>query len=78
VYQPQPGWAAFSLKLLAALAVMGGGLWFGAGSDADWLRYGLAERIGRLALLTGFGALAYFATLWALGFRLKDFKQRAA
>jgi putative peptidoglycan lipid II flippase len=78
VYQPQPGWAAFSLKLLAALAVMGGGLWFGAGSDADWLRYGLSERLVRLGALTGFGALAYFATLWALGFRLKDFKQRAA
>jgi hypothetical protein len=24
------------------------------------------------------GAAAYFATLWAMGFRLRDFSQRAA
>ena len=61
-----------------ALAVMGGGLWFAAGTDADWLRWGLAERLARLTALTTLGAAAYFATLWALGFRLNDFKRRAA
>ena len=78
VYHPQPGWGRFAAKLAIALAVMGGGLWFAAGADADWLRWGLAERLARLTALTTLGAAAYFATLWALGFRLNDFKRRAA
>jgi putative peptidoglycan lipid II flippase len=78
VYHPQPGWGRFVAKLAVALAVMGGGLWVGAGADADWLRWSLAERLARLAALTTLGATAYFATLWALGFRLNDFKRRAA
>ena len=78
VYQPQAGWLAFSLKLLAALAVMGGALWFATGSTNDWLRYPLVERMARLSMLVGLGAGVYFATLWALGFRLGDFKRRAA
>jgi putative peptidoglycan lipid II flippase len=29
-------------------------------------------------VLVGLGVIAYFATLWVLGFRLNDFKRRAA
>ena len=36
------------------------------------------ERAGRLALVVGAGALAYFATLFALGFRVRDFRRRGA
>ena len=78
VYHPQAGWLAFSLKLLAALVVMGGALWFAGGTDAAWLTYPLAERLIRLTALVGLGGVTYFATLWALGFRLADFKRRAA
>ncbi len=78
VYQPQAGWPAFSFKLLAALVVMGGALWLASGSDAAWLAYPLAERLIRLSALVGLGAIVYFATLWAFGFRLGDFKRRAA
>ncbi len=78
VYHPQPGWAGFSLKLLVALAVMGGALWFASGSDAAWLTYPLPERLLRLGMLVGVGGGAYFATLWVLGFRPGDFKRRAA
>jgi len=78
VFHPQPGWTAFSLKLLAALVVMGGALWLASGSDAAWLAYRLSERLIRLGVLVGLGVIAYFATLWVLGFRLNDFKRRAA
>jgi putative peptidoglycan lipid II flippase len=78
IYRPQPGWATFALKLAAALAAMGGALWFAAGSDGDWLRFGIAERVGRLCGLVGLGGSVYFATLWILGFRLRDFTRRAA
>ncbi|HEX5801614.1 MAG TPA: murein biosynthesis integral membrane protein MurJ [Azospira sp.] len=78
IYVPQAGWTAFYLKLLAALAAMAGGLWFAAGAEAAWLQYGTLERVVRLAALVVFGAAVYFATLWCLGFRLRDFRRRAA
>ena len=78
IYQPQPGWALFCGKLALALLVMGTTLWFCAGSNADWLHWKLTERLLRLGLLVTLGASAYFATLWLSGFRLADFKRRAA
>ena len=78
IYHPQPGWALFALKLTAALAAMGGALWFTAGSDSDWLRYGLAERVVRVCGLVGLGGTVYFATLSVLGIRLREFTRRAA
>ncbi|MBW7901467.1 MAG: murein biosynthesis integral membrane protein MurJ [Rhodocyclaceae bacterium] len=77
-YTPQPGWPAFYAKLALALAVMGGLLWVGVGAEANWLRFSAAERVLRVGALVVFGAGAYFATLWALGFRLRDFRRRAA
>ena len=78
IYQPQPGWALFCGKLALALLIMGTTLWFCAGSNADWLHWKLTERLLRLGLLVTLGASAYFATLWLSGFRLADFKRRAA
>jgi putative peptidoglycan lipid II flippase len=68
--QPQPGWGAFSLRLLGACAVMAGTvialrLWIG-----DWT--GIAsvqQRVLWLAVAIGGGALAYAVTLLALGLR---------
>lgn len=78
IYTPQPGWPVFYLKLVAALAVMGTVLWFAGGEAGDWLRWSLTERLLRLSFIVVFGAGAYFATLWLAGFRLKDFRRRAA
>ena len=78
VYVPQPGWAGFAVRVLLALAVMGAVLWFGAGSDAQWLNIGGIERILRLTAVVCAGGLAYFATLFALGFRVADFRRRGA
>jgi putative peptidoglycan lipid II flippase len=78
VYRPQPGWGAFGVKLGLALAVMSAVLWFGSGSEADWLAGSTWERAGRLAWIVIGGAASYFATLWLLGFRLRDFHRRAA
>jgi len=78
IYRPQAGWPAFFVKLGLALAGMAAALWFASGAEADWLRYGALERAARLAALVLFGAGVYFATLWILGFRLRDFRRRAA
>ena len=78
IYTPQPGWPVFYAKLVLAVAVMGGVLWFGSGKDTEWIRWALSERLLRLSLLVVFGASAYFATLWITGFRLRDFMRREA
>ncbi|NWG87429.1 MAG: murein biosynthesis integral membrane protein MurJ [Hydrogenophilaceae bacterium] len=78
IYQPQPGWTAFLLKLATALLVMGIVLWFAMGSEAHWLAYRAGERVAHLGGLVLGGAGSYFATLWLLGFRPNQFRRRAA
>jgi putative peptidoglycan lipid II flippase len=78
IYTPLAGWGIFSLKLAIAMVAMAGALWLGMGQEADWLKGSLLGRIIHLAWLVPLGAATYFATLWTLGFRLRDFKRRAA
>ncbi|MBN8443133.1 MAG: murein biosynthesis integral membrane protein MurJ [Thauera sp.] len=78
VYVPQPGWGRFALKLLVALVAMGAVLWFGSGPEARWVEIHGLERGLRLTAVILAGAVTYFATLFALGFRLRDFRRRAA
>ncbi len=77
-YTPAPGWTTFWAKMLAALAVMGTVLHFGARVPGEWLQMGTMMRILHLCWLVPAGAGAYFAVLFALGFRLRDFSRRAA
>ena len=78
IFAPQPGWFKFTLKLALAMLVMGGTLWVLMGTEASWFESSMLERLTRLAWLVPLGAGSYFATLWILGFRLGDFKRRAA
>ncbi|MDS4013992.1 MAG: murein biosynthesis integral membrane protein MurJ [Candidatus Accumulibacter sp.] len=78
IYSPLAGWLAFVSKLVLALLAMAAALWFSAGTNNDWLTWGLTQRLLRLSLVVSFGATVYFATLWVAGFRLSDFRRRAA
>jgi putative peptidoglycan lipid II flippase len=78
IYQPQPGWWEFVLKLALAVYVMGTMLWVMTGDSASWLTAGALERIARLSLLVVAGAAVYFGTLWLTGFRLRDFNRRGS
>lgn len=78
IYVPQPGWLSFFLRLALAMTAMGSVLWFVAGDAVEWLHWSLRERLLRLFVVVTFGAGVYFATLWAAGFRLRDFKRSAA
>lgn len=78
VYQPQPGWLPFMLKLITAMSAMGIVLYFGMGKESGWLQNNLLSRTIHLSWLVPLGAATYFSTLWMLGFRLRDFKRRAA
>jgi putative peptidoglycan lipid II flippase len=51
-------------------------LWMTTGTGTEWLAAAAPERIARLAGIVVSGAAAYFAALWALGFRLRDFSRK--
>jgi len=78
IFQPQPGWMMFLLKLAVALAVMGAALWFAMGPQTAWLSGGILGRAFHLSWVVVVGATAYFATLGLLGFRPRDYIRRAA
>ncbi|MEW6513445.1 MAG: murein biosynthesis integral membrane protein MurJ [Pseudomonadota bacterium] len=78
VYVPQPGWTIFFLKISVALLVLVTTLWFGVGSEADWLVAPTWTRVAHLSALVAAGIGVYFATLWMLGFRLGDFRRKGA
>lgn len=77
-FRAEPGWSAFLLKLVVALYLMGGVLWYGMGSESSWFEIPTATRIVKLALLIAGAALAYFASLAMMGFRLRDFMRHEA
>lgn len=76
VYQPQPGWFVFLLKLAVGLSVMGIVLHFAMGDGNAWLQFGLSKRLLYLSGLVLLGGGAYFATLMLLGFRPRDYIRR--
>jgi len=77
IYQPEPGWLLFFVKVAIAVLVLGITLWFGMGTEQSWLTSEGWSRILRLALLVSGGMLVYFLVLGVLGFRPKDFSKRA-
>jgi putative peptidoglycan lipid II flippase len=78
IYVAHPGWLAFFLKLVAAVSLMGAVAWFSQ-MQFDWaaLRAHPFLRLGALLLIIGACALTYFAVLFVLGFRPRDFMRRA-
>jgi putative peptidoglycan lipid II flippase len=78
LYQPEPGWVLFMLKLVMAVAVMAVAVHYAAGVESSWFDYRLWEKILRLLGLVTMGAGVYFAMLWIMGIRVKDFMRRTA
>ncbi len=76
IYQPQPGWLIFFIKVLTSLVVLAAVLWVAMGSTTSWLENSSMERIIRLTWVVTLGATSYFTSLWLLGIRLKDFSRR--
>lgn len=72
-YQPEPGWAAFLLKLAVALYMMGGAIWYSMGTEESWFELAATPRAIKLAAVIILGAAAYFASLFVMGLRLRDF-----
>src|SRR5690606_14298227 len=76
IYQPQPGWLQFMLKLLVALAMMTITLRVVAGEDPAWLQYSIQDKVLHLFLLVLLGGGIYFISLRVMGIHLKDFMRR--
>ncbi|HEX4944345.1 MAG TPA: murein biosynthesis integral membrane protein MurJ [Usitatibacteraceae bacterium] len=74
-YQPAPEWGAFLLKLAVALYLMGGVIWYGMGSEQSWFAITTGMRALKLAAVIAGAMATYFATLWALGLRLRQFSR---
>lgn len=73
VYKPEPGWAAFLVKLAVALYLMGGAIWYAMGTENSWFEIDATRRALKLAWVIAAGATTYFASLALMGFRLRDF-----
>jgi putative peptidoglycan lipid II flippase len=77
-YQPQPGWGAYSLRVVLACAVLGGVLAV-AGRQLDWLALGAHPwvRAGWMALVLVVASLAYLGSLRLAGLQFRSLVRRA-
>ncbi|AGI22814.1 murein biosynthesis integral membrane protein MurJ [Pseudomonas sp. MT3] len=77
LFEPQPGWGAFIVKLVVAVLVMCVVL---VGLMIVMPAWGQGDMLWRLLRLGGLvmaGVVAYFGMLALLGFRIRDFSRRA-
>jgi putative peptidoglycan lipid II flippase len=76
IFQPQPGWRIFLIKLFVAVIAMSAALIGMMWLMPAWDVGGMAYRLARLAAVVAAGVIAYFAVLGLLGFRVKEFARR--
>jgi putative peptidoglycan lipid II flippase len=77
MFQPQPGWGKFGLKLAVAVTVMSAVLLGLMQFMPAWDQGHMLERLLRLGALVVAGVVAYFGMLALMGFRLRDFNRKA-
>lgn len=77
VYRPELGWGWLMLKLAFANGAMAAVLWQGARDWSQWMAWHGMERVMHLTLWIALGAAVYFACLWIMGVRYRDFRQKA-
>lgn len=77
LFIPQAGWTGFLLRLLIAVVVMTAVLFGLMQLLPSWSEGLMWQRLLRLGGLVAAGVLAYFASLFLLGFRVRDFNRRA-
>lgn len=77
MFDLQPGWMPFLVKLVVAVGVMCGVLLAGIQLLPGWDQGDMPVRLLRLGVLVAAGVLAYFGSLALLGFRLHHFARRS-
>ncbi|MDA1116753.1 MAG: murein biosynthesis integral membrane protein MurJ [Proteobacteria bacterium] len=76
IYDPQPGWPAFIVKVALAVAAMAALLYASMGPGAWWLQAGWQHKVAATCGLVLLGAGAYGALLFSMGMRWRDFARR--
>lgn len=74
VYQFQPGWWAYSGRLLAATAGMAAVVLWLSPATATWLAWSVHQRVGHMALACAAGGLVYLLLHALLGTRLSHLR----
>ncbi len=74
VYQPEPGWRRFALRLVLACAALCAVVLAGLYWAPDFTAAPVAQRIAWLLGLVAAGVVAYGATLFAMGWRLRELR----
>ncbi len=75
VYQAQPGWGRFSMRLLVACAALCTVVGLGLHVGPDFLTAPVIVRLVWLIGLVGAGAAAYAASLLAMGWRMRELRE---
>lgn len=78
IYRPEAGWPLFLARLGVALLALAATLLWAMGNTDLWLHADAWTRVLRLSGVVFAGIAVYFLTLFALGFRLRDFRRHAA
>jgi putative peptidoglycan lipid II flippase len=78
IFRPQPGWALFAMKIVAAVTVMAGSLSIAMGGPEWWLAAPWQVKLPALVALVAAGAGVYALCLFVLGFRVRQFSRGAA
>jgi len=76
VYQPEPGWFWFLLRVGLAVAAMSAGLIYFNSSPEVWYGWSLWERVSQLTILVMVGIITYFISLLVLGIRPQQLLMR--
>ncbi|UPU93038.1 murein biosynthesis integral membrane protein MurJ [Pseudomonas putida] len=77
LFEPQPGWAMFLLKLVLAVVLMSAVLLAGMHYMPAWEQGIMLERFLRLGALIVAGVVTYFGCLYLCGFRPRHFARKA-
>lgn len=78
VYAPQPGWSKGVLRIGVSAAAMGALLLWMRGDQLEWTGFALGDRVLQLALCVLSGGTAYFAAMYALGWRPAELRSPVA
>ena len=77
LFQPQPGWTMFLLKLVLAVTLMSAVLLLGMHYLPAWEQGNMLDRFLRLGVLILAGVVTYFGCLYLCGFRPRHFARKA-
>ena len=69
IWQPNPGWMIFSLRVVFSNMALIGAIYMTFKPAQTWLAWGMWQRIEHLALVVAIGTLAYSVGLLVSGLR---------